>query len=277
MSVQAPGSKGGGISGALTGRHLDVRHLVAGTGAGAVSTAALFPLDLIKTRFQVHNGHLEGDRYLRIPRYRSLGDAARRIFGTEGFRGFYQGLSPALIGASASWGLYFFFYENAKTRRQVQAGVAGEGHSKLPTSQHLLSACEAGVITTLCTNPIWLVKTRLQLQVRTVPMPDGSQMTQNYRGFWGVCSPPPAASPARQSRGPDRAMRYAVAPADALTSVVRNEGPLALYRGIVPALLLVSHGAIQFTVYEELKRRIGVAKGDQVPAPPLACLTHPCL
>lgn len=193
MSVQAPGSKGGGLSSALTGRHLDVWHLVAGTAGGAVSTAVLFPLDLIKTRFQVHNGHLEGDRFLRIPRYRGMLDAARRIFHTEGFRGFYQGLSPALLGASASWGLYFFFYENAKARRQHQAGVASAGHSRLPTSEHLLSACEAGVVTTLCTNPIWLVKTRLQLQVRTDSMPDARQLTQNYRGFWGVCAPRPAA------------------------------------------------------------------------------------
>ena len=32
------------------------QHLVAGTVAGGVSTAALYPLDLVKTRYQVHEG-----------------------------------------------------------------------------------------------------------------------------------------------------------------------------------------------------------------------------
>ena len=40
---------------------------------------------------------------------------------------------------------------------------------------------------------------------------------------------------------------------DAFVHIVREEGPLALYKGIAPALILVSHGAFQFTFYEELK------------------------
>jgi solute carrier family 25 folate transporter 32 len=39
----------------------------------------------------------------------------------------------------------------------------------------------------------------------------------------------------------------------AVRTIVRDEGPMALYKGLVPALFLVSHGAIHFTIYEELK------------------------
>ncbi|KAF6144140.1 hypothetical protein GIB67_004813 [Kingdonia uniflora] len=42
--------------------------------------------------------------------------------------------------------------------------------------------------------------------------------------------------------------------ADALRTIMREEGCRALYRGMGPGLLLVSHGAIQFTVYEELRK-----------------------
>lgn len=49
---------------------------------------------------------------------------------------------------------------------------------------------------------------------------------------------------------------------------MREEGFAALYKGIVPGLMLVSHGAIQFTVYEELRKVIANSrsKGTRVDA-----------
>ena len=69
----------------------------------------------------------------------------------------------------------------------------------------------------LLTNPVWLVKTRLQLQRN-----EGTRVP--YKGIL-----------------------------DAFTRIVKEEGWLALYRGILPALFLTSHGAVQFVVYEKLK------------------------
>jgi len=40
---------------------------------------------------------------------------------------------------------------------------------------------------------------------------------------------------------------------DGLIQVTKNEGFLKLYVGLIPSLWLVSHGAIQFLVYDKLK------------------------
>ena len=40
----------------------------------------------------------------------------RHVVKTEGYRGLYKGLSPALLANGVSWGGYFLFYEHAKNR-----------------------------------------------------------------------------------------------------------------------------------------------------------------
>lgn len=110
-----------------------------------------------------------------------------------------------------------------KTSVVCSYGRAKERYSKdrenqLSAGLHLASAAEAGALVSLCTNPIWLVKTRLQLQT---PL----HQTRPYSGFY-----------------------------DALRTIIREEGWAALYKGLLPSLFLVSHGAIQFTAYEELRK-----------------------
>lgn len=74
----------------------------------------------------------------------------------------------------------------------------------------------------LITNPVWLIKTRMQLQMK--------KASERY------------------NIKPYKSM------ADAARTIVRDEGPLALYRGCGPALLLTSHGGVQFVVYEYLRK-----------------------
>nr|XP_023888798.1 folate transporter 1, chloroplastic isoform X1 [Quercus suber]POE65748.1 folate transporter 1, chloroplastic [Quercus suber] len=182
----------------------------AGAAAGFATVAAMHPLDVVRTRFQVNDGRLS-----TLPSYKNTAHAIFTIARLEGLRGLYAGFNPAVIGSTVSWGLYFFFYDRAKQRHSKNK----EG--KLSAGLHLASAAEAGALVCLCTNPIWLVKTRLQLQT---PL----HQTQPYSGLY-----------------------------DALRTIMREEGWSALYRGIIPGLFLqVSHGAIQFTAYEELRKGI---------------------
>lgn len=132
--------------------HVKVENLIAGLGGGVVSTLVLHPLDLVKIRFAVSDG-LE----LR-PKYNGMLHCMKNVWQQEGLRGLYQGVTPNVWGAGASWGLYFFFYNAIK-------GYTKEGRqAELSATEHLVSAAEAGVLTLTLTNPIWVTKTRLVLQ-----------------------------------------------------------------------------------------------------------------
>ncbi|KAK4417406.1 Folate transporter 1, chloroplastic [Sesamum alatum] len=177
----------------------------AGSAAGLATVAFTHPFDVIRTRFQVNDGRLS-----YLPTYRNTPHALFTIARTEGLRGLYAGFYPAVLGSTISWGLYFYFYSKAKQRYLTS-------REELSPGLHLASAAEAGGLVCFCTNPIWLVKTRLQLQT--------PQQARPYSGFH-----------------------------DALRTILKEEGWRALYKGLVPSLFLVTHGAIQFTAYEELRK-----------------------
>ena len=75
--------------------------LIAGFSGGTASTLVCHPLDLLKIRYAVN------DATSLRPQYTSYFHAAKCIIKAEGIRGLYQGLSPNLVAAPVSWGLYF--------------------------------------------------------------------------------------------------------------------------------------------------------------------------
>jgi solute carrier family 25 folate transporter 32 len=188
-------------------------HLIAGVASGSLTAVLLHPLDTLKVKMQVSDGLVHG-----AARSASLREAARGIYSAEGVRGFYRGVSPALVGAAASWGLYFFFYEAAKRRLRGGAPDA----AKLSPLAHAYAAWEGGTAVVFLTNPVWLVKTRMQVEgARGLPGPGGAAPYASLRG--------------------------------ALRGILAQDGVRGLYRGLVPALCLTSHGVVQFTIYEALK------------------------
>lgn len=87
---------------------------------------------------------------------------------------------------------------------------------RLGPTQHMTASMIGGALTALVTNPFWVIKTRMCTTLKTTP---GA-----YQSLFG-----------------------------GLVSLVRTEGVKGLYRGMIPALFGVSHGAVQFVAYEQLK------------------------
>lgn len=184
----------------------------AGAAAGAIAATFVCPLDVIKTRLQVHG----------LPPAQKgsvIVTSLQNIVRTEGFRGLYRGLSPTILALLPNWAVYFTCYEQIKGLLRSH-----EGCNELTTIGNIIAAAGAGGATAISTNPLWVVKTRLQTQ----------GMRPNVVPYKSVLS--------------------------ALTRITHEEGLRGLYSGILPSLAGVSHVAIQFPAYEKIK--LYMAKKD---------------
>ena len=146
-----------------------------------------------------------------------------KICRAEGAGSLYKGMAPNFIGSMFAWGLYMFGYNlarNSLTSAVEPPGPPSKSHS---ASINFVSAAAAGIISATLTNPIWLIKTRLQLQV-TGSAAASAGAAASYTGMLHCAR-----------------------------CIVAEEGAAGLFRGLLPGLMLVSHGAVQFMAYEELK------------------------
>jgi len=62
-----------------------------------------------------------------------------------------RGVTPNVWGAGAAWGLYFLFYNSLKTWLQ-----GGDARKNLGATTHMTIAAEAGLLTLVMTNPLWV-------------------------------------------------------------------------------------------------------------------------
>lgn len=119
-------------------------------------------------------------------------ETVKYIIQTDGLRGMYRGLGPTILGYLPTWAIYFAVYDSIKTQfGEVPLGASvppspsegkGKGrdaaiypapHAKgyqplmreHPWSLHILSAMAAGASSTICTNPLWVIKTRFQVRI----------------------------------------------------------------------------------------------------------------
>ncbi|TKA27238.1 hypothetical protein B0A50_04575 [Salinomyces thailandicus] len=220
----------------------DVVNAFSGGVGGIVSGIAICPLDVIKTKLQAQ-GSFSRNPYSSASAagpppttlYRGLFGTARTIVKADGVTGLYRGLSPMLLGYLPTWAVYMTVYN--RTRDTLYRNGYAASNFDTFVAQ-IYSALAAGGCSTLTTNPIWVVKTRLMSQSSSHSSSSAAARTPwNYTSTF-----------------------------NAFTTMYRVEGLKSFYSGLTPALLGLTHVAIQFPLYEYFKLRFtGVEMGAAPP------------
>ncbi|KAL2760797.1 hypothetical protein ACRALDRAFT_1073506 [Sodiomyces alcalophilus JCM 7366] len=202
---------------------------VAGLSAGGVATLIVHPLDIVKTRMQIYRSSVAGPQIppTTIAVIRSLTQNPRPVASL------YRGLGPNLIGNATSWASFFFFksrVERAVATWKTRASPESDTGTRVPTKETLasydffISSAIAGALTQVLTNPIWVLKTRMLSSDRSAEGAYPSMIVGARR-------------------------------------IYATEGLRGFYRGLAVGLVGVSHGAVQFAVYDPLKRMYLRGKG----------------
>ncbi|KAJ3098019.1 hypothetical protein HK100_005201 [Physocladia obscura] len=130
--------------------------------------------------------------------------------------------------------------------RSIYFSVYGRGkqfytslnNGKETSAVHMISAATAGFATALFSNPIWLVKTRMQLQNEVTKSNTASSKSAAPRVYY------------------KNSLHCA-------SEVVRTEGIRGLYKGLSASLLGLSESTLQFVLYEHFKKSVSDYRAGQ--------------
>ncbi|KAI9253844.1 mitochondrial carrier domain-containing protein [Phascolomyces articulosus] len=179
---------------------------VLGSIAGAVGATAVYPIDLVKTRMQNQRSKVVGELL-----YKNSLDCFQKVVKNEGFAGLYRGLGPQLVGVAPEKAI------KLTVNDFVRSKLANKETGELRFYQEMIAGGAAGASQVVFTNPLEIVKIRLQIQ--------GEQ--------------------AKNSGAPRRSAIW----------IVKHLGIVGLYKGASACLLRdVPFSAIYFPAYAHLKR-----------------------
>eukprot|EP01137_Pigoraptor_chileana_P026836 Opistho-2@8703 len=150
---------------------------------------------------------------------------ASRIVNNEGFFALYKGITAVVSGIVPKMAIRFSSFETYKR-------WLADANGQVNTGRTFLAGTMAGVTeAVLVVTPMDVLKIRLQAQRHSLADPHD---IPKYRGM-----------------------------PHAFVTIVREEGPSALYKGVVPTVLRqASNQAVNFTAYQEIKK-FWLARGDK--------------
>lgn len=184
----------------------NVYNFALGSVAGAFGATVVYPIDLVKTRMQNQRKAAPGHQLL----YANSLDCFRKVISREGFKGLYSGLGPQLIGVAPEKAIKL-------TVNDLVRGILANDDGVVPLWGEITAGGSAGACQVVFTNPLEIVKIRLQVQ----------------------------GEMARAEGVPRRSALF----------IVRQLGLLGLYKGATACLARdVPFSAIYFPTYAHLKK-----------------------
>ncbi|GAP83310.1 putative mitochondrial carrier protein [Rosellinia necatrix] len=218
---------------------------LSGAVGGFTSGVVTCPLDVIKTKLQAQGGFLPVSKGRHVGHhkvYSGLVGTGGAIWREEGIRGLYRGLGPIVLGYLPTWAVWFTVYNKSKK-------YMADNHVRNQFAINFWSSIIAGASSTIVTNPIWVIKTRL--------------MSQSSSGYNREMSVFPRSGNTPTSRPTINSPWHYHSTIDAARKMYSSEGILSFYSGLTPALLGLTHVAVQFPAYEFLRKKFtGEAMGE---------------
>ncbi|KAI8365570.1 mitochondrial carrier domain-containing protein [Blakeslea trispora] len=181
-----------------------------GSIAGAVGATAVYPIDLVKTRMQNQRSKVVGELL-----YKNSLDCFKKVVKNEGFAGLYRGLGPQLVGVAPEKAI------KLTVNDLVRSHFTKKNNGEIKFWQEMIAGGAAGASQVVFTNPLEIVKIRLQIQ--------GEQLKNLSPGEG--------------------------APRRSAIWIVKHLGIVGLYKGVSACLLRdVPFSAIYFPAYAHLKK-----------------------
>uniref|UniRef100_A0A674DJB2 Solute carrier family 25 member 13 n=1 Tax=Salmo trutta TaxID=8032 RepID=A0A674DJB2_SALTR len=148
-----------------------------GSIAGAVGATAVYPIDLVKTRMQ--NQRTTGSLVEELMYKNSL-DCFKKVLRYEGFFGLYRGLVPQLLGVAPEKAIKL-------TVNDFIRGKSRQKDGSIPVPAEILAGACAGGSQVIFTNPLEIVKIRLQVagEITTGPRVSAISVIKDL-GFFGL-------------------------------------------------------------------------------------------
>lgn len=119
-----------------------------GSIAGCIGATAVYPIDLVKTRMQAQKHKALYDNSL---------DCFKKIIKNEGFKGLYSGLAAQLVGVAPEKAIKL-------TVNDLIRGIGTSEDGVITMPWEILAGSSAGACQVIFTNPLEIVKIRLQMQ-----------------------------------------------------------------------------------------------------------------
>lgn len=213
----------------------------SGMIAETISCVLWVPVDVVKERMQIQRlprtsvvadiKAAQGDAF-----YSSGYDAVRSIVRTEGWVGFYRGYGATVMSFGPFSAMYFMFYEQFKSfiERHYYEKMQRTTVTELPLGVLLSCGALAGASASFCTNPLDIIKLRLQVQRQ--------QVSLNGR------DPAKAAEASKAASGRYKHML------DGLVKLAQTEGVSGMFRGVGARMAFHAPAtAVNMALFEKLK------------------------